>query len=360
MRSMEFDESRGRRPAIPTRHARSLPVWWLLVFGAFVPIFILSSQVHICGTEATAAEPPGSRPTEPKEGAAPGDRSVAPRFELPRPIAEASALIDRGRAAEGTAVLTLVGGEILVKEGPTLYKKQRAQVAKCQFYLGAYADCLDNAGPLLHNTMRPPFDARYYGALAAGRMQIWPLVLAFTANDPDGLARDFAGAGEKFDESQWRHMSLYLGVALARLDRFVEARERIEKLVRTTKNGDEAAALRLCIAATDERQRALRAKEIEPFNASVLWLAALDSPSWWVQTRAMREVARLPDARVYDKLAARLKHPRWEVRDAAVGALSARGDRRAIAILRPLLQDPNANVRGSAKLALKHLGEALD
>ncbi len=91
-----------------------------------------------------------------------------------------------------------------------------------------------------------------------------------------------------------------------------------------------------------------------------MWLEALDSPSWWVQTEAMREVAKSPDPAVFEKLAARTKHRRSEVRERAAAALGWRGDRRAVEILRPLLKDPNANVRGSAKLALETLGEKVE
>jgi hypothetical protein len=281
--------------------------------------------------------------------------------ELPAPIANASALLDRGRVDEATALLALIGTETLAKEAETLEKWPRTEVAKCQYFLGAYADCLDSAGPVPNSApLHTPFGINYYGALAASRLQLWPLVVTFAGGDPEKLAQHLLEVGDKVEKDRVRQLSLCMAVGLARMDRFDEARGRIEKLVGSAKTQDEGAALRACLAQLEERQRAVRAKEARPFNTSAFWLKALDSPSWWVQTQAMRNVARLPDPMVYDKLAARLKHPRWEVRDTAVDALSARGDRRAIPILRPLLQDPNANVRDSAKLALKELGEALD
>ena len=281
--------------------------------------------------------------------------------ELPAPIANASALLDHGRVDEATALLALIGTETLAKQAETLDKWPRAEIAKCQYFLGAYGDCLDSAGPVPDSApLHTPFGISYYGALAASRLQLWPLVVTFTRGDPEILAQSLAMVGEKVEEGRVRQLSLCLAVALARMDRFDEARNRMDKLVRGTKNEDEAAALRACVAQLEERERAVRAKEAKPFNASVFWLKALDSPSWWVQTRAMREVARLPDSRVYDKLAARLTHLQWQVRRTAAIALGARGDRRAVPMLRSLLQDPNANVRGTAKLVLEELGQAVD
>ena len=287
--------------------------------------------------------------------------SDGPASALPHPIREAITLIDRGERDQAAALLALVGSEALVKTTEDFSNKwYRAEIAKCQYVLGAYADCLDNAGIVLYGApQHTPFGINYYGALAAGRLQLWPLVLDF-AQDPEGLAQYLTSLRDKIDASQVKQLSLCLAVALARVGRFDEAQKRLETLAKSAKNQEEAAALRLCLAEVANRQRAVRAKEIKPFDASAFWLEALDSPSWWVQTQAMTHVARPRDAALYDKLAARLRHQRWEVRDGAVSALGAHGDRRAVEILRPLLQDPNANVRDSVQHALKQLGEAID
>jgi hypothetical protein len=315
-------------------------------WSVYFVTLVLATETGIGAAQSPATKPDSTQPI---------------RFKLPNPINEASNLLDRGRVDEATALLALIGTETLAKEAETLEKWPRTEVAKCQYFLGAYADCLDSAGPVPNSApLHTPFGINYYGALAASRLQLWPLVVTFAGGDPEKLAQHLLEVGDKVEKDRVRQLSLCMAVGLARMDRFDEARGRIEKLVGSAKTQDEGAALRACLAQLEERERAVRAKEAKPFNASVFWLNALESPSWWVQTRAMREVARLPDPTVYDKLAARLKHPRWEVRDTVIGALSARGDRRAIQILRPLLQDPNANVRDSAKLALKELGEALD
>jgi hypothetical protein len=338
----QFDDSQVCRPVYrDLRTARRLRL--VTVAGRWVCLISLLLAMEM---RTAAGQPAAVHPAE---------------SELPAPIANASALLDRGHVDEATALLALIGTETLAQQAETLDKWPRAEIAKCQYFLGAYTDCLDNTGPVPMNAPRhTPFGISYYGALTASRLQLWPLVVTFTRGDPEILAQDLAAVGDKVEKGRVRQLGLCLAVALARMDRFDEARGRIEKLVGSANMQDEAAALRACLTQLTERQRALRAGETKPFNASAFWLKALDSPSWWVQTQAMRNVARLPDPTVYDKLAARLRHPQWEVRDTAIDALSARGDRRAIQILRPLLQDPNANVRDSAKLALKELGKALD
>ena len=343
----ELHDLKGGRRTCRTPNAAQAP--WLVALAASSAC--LGPMVLGADTARAAAQPAANQPAA----------AQSPIFVLPPPIAEASALIDRGRVDEATALLALAGRETLAQAAEPLYKVQRAEVAKCQYFLGADADCLDNAGMVLRNAPRhPPPGAHYYGALAATRMRLWPLVVLFTRGDPEALAGYLLSLGDRLEESWVRRLNLHLAVALARMDRFDEARQRMDKLARTARNEEEAAALRACLAQLADRERAVRAGQIKRFDASRFWFEALESPSWWVQIQAMGKVRRLPDPRVFDKLAARLKHPRWEVREAAAGALGARGDRRALGLLRPLQKDPHSNVRSAARLALKSLGEKLD
>lgn len=280
-------------------------------------------------------------------------RRTADQRALPPSLAQATELIDRGRVEEAAALLALVGAESLAEAADRLDKWPRAEIAKCQYFLGAYADCLNNAGPLPDNAPRhTPFGVYYYGALSASRLQLWPLVLRFTANNPEALARYLTSLGDRIEGVQVRELSLHLAVALARMDRFDEARTRLESLLRDATDERDAIGLRACIAQIESRHRRLRAKEIAPFDVQAFWLHALDSSSWWVQTQAMTLVGRRPGASVYNTLVLRLRHERWEVRDAAVRALGARGDRRAIPEIQPLLKDANVNVRAAAGRAI--------
>ncbi len=338
-------DQRGRPWRLHTEHIKvpQRASAQIRLFGALAPL-VLAVPVATCAGEPSA--------------------TTQDKYALPPPVVEASALLDRGRVNEATALLALVGNDTLAKDAEKfglIDKIRRAEIAKCQYFLGTYAECLDNAGDVLFGApVHSPPGVHLYGAMAARQAQLWPLVVMFTRGDPEGLAKRLVSLGDNVDERWVREVSLCLCVALARMDRFDEARQRLERLSASAKDPHEAAALRACLAQLDERQRAVRAGEVKPYSATALWLEALDNPSWWVQTEAMREVAKLPDPAVFEKLAARTKHQRAEVRARAAAALGWRGDRRAVDILRPLLKDPNANVRDSARLALERLGEKVE